>query len=144
MAGLSDANTNIKATTVAFSSLYTDISLAFKEHPVKKDILPLKDLDAVKQSIKNLILTNQGERPFQMGIGGNITRYLFEPVTPFVAFSLQEEIIKTIRRHEPRVRNTQVKVIADIDRNLFNVTISFLVQASNTQEEISFALERLR
>ena len=144
MAGLSDANTNIKATTVAFSSLYTDISLAFKEHPVKKDILPLKDLDAVKQSIKNLILTNQGERPFQMGIGGNVTRYLFEPVTPFVAFSLQEEIIKTIRRHEPRVRNTQVKVIADIDRNLFNITISFLVQASNTQEEISFALERLR
>ena len=144
MAGLSDSNTNVKATTVAFNSLYTDISLAFKEHPVKKDILPLRDLDAVKQSIKNLILTNQGERPFQMGIGGNITRYLFEPVTPFVAFSLQEEIIKTIRRHEPRVKNTQVKVIADIDRNLFSVTITFLVQASNTQEEISFALERLR
>jgi len=145
MAGLSDSNTRApKATNVALKAIYTDIPISFKEHPVKKDILPLRDLDAVKQSIRNLILTNQGERPFQRSIGGNVTRYLFEPVTPFTVFSLQEEILKTVARHEPRVRNTQVKVSADIDRNLFNVTISFLVQFTNQREEVSFALERLR
>lgn len=145
MALLSDSNALIpKATNVAFRNVYTDIPLQFKEHPVKKDILPLRDLDAIKQSIKSLILTNQGERPFQMGLGGNVTKYLFEPVTPFVAHSLKQEIIKTLRRHEPRVRNIQVAVSADIDKNRFDVTIAFVVQSSNTQENVSFALERLR
>ena len=145
MASLSDSNISIpRAKTVAFNSVYTDIPLQLKEHPVKKDILPLRDLDAIKQSVKNLILTNQGERPFQMGLGGNVTQYLFEPVTGFTAHSLKEEIIKTLRRHEPRIQNTQVNVSADVDRNRFDVTISFLVIASDTTEQVSFGLERLR
>jgi len=133
-----------KASNVSFKKVYSDIPLAFKEHPVKKDIRPLNDLDAIKQSIKNLILTNQGERPFQLSIGGNVTRYLFEPLTAFTAFSLEEEILRTISRHEPRVRSTKVKVSTDIDRNAFNVTIGFNVDFSSDREEISFALERLR
>lgn len=141
--GLSDYNDS-KASNIALKNVYADIPLAFKEHPVKKDIIPLKDIDAVKQSLKNLILTNQGERPFQARIGGNVTRYLFEPVTPLTAFSLQEEIIRTIANNEPRVRSTIVQVSADIDNNSFNVTISFNVEFSPNREEVSFALERLR
>jgi phage baseplate assembly protein W len=145
MAGLSDSNTRRpSASNVAFRKVYSDVPLAFKEHPVKKDIRPLNDLDAVKQSIKNIILTNQGERPFQLSIGGNVTRYLFEPLTPFTAFSLEEEILRTISRNEPRVRSTKVKVSADIDRNTFDVTIGFNVDFSSNREEVSFALERLR
>jgi len=141
--GLSDYN-ETKASNIATKNVYTDIPLSFKKHPVKNDIVPLKDLDAIKQSVRNIILTNQGERPFQMGIGGNVTRYLFEPVTPLTAFSLKEEIIKTLQRNESRISNTQVNVVADIDRNMFNVIIAFNVQFSNIREEISFALERLR
>ena len=141
--GTSDYN-ETKASNVAFKNVYTDIPIAFKEHPIKKDIRPLKDLDAIKQSVKNLILTNQGERPFQARIGGNVTRYLFEPATALVAFSMQEEILKTIARHEPRVRSTKVKVTGDQDANAFYVTIGFNVEFSNSREEVSFALERLR
>ena len=141
--GLSDYNT-LKASNIAFKNVYSDIPIAFKEHPVKKDIRPLKDIDAIKQSLKNLILTNQGERPFQPNIGGNVTRYLFEPITPLVAYSLEKEILRTIARNEPRVSNTEVIVSADIDANAFNITISFFIDISNEREEISFALERLR
>lgn len=141
--GLSDYNT-LKASNIAFKNVYSDIPIAFKEHPVKKDIRPLKDIDAIKQSLKNLILTNQGERPFQPNIGGNITRYLFEPITPLVAYSLEKEILRTIARNEPRVSNTEVIVSADIDANAFNITIAFFIDISNEREEISFALERLR
>ena len=141
--GLSDYNT-LKASNIAFKNVYSDIPIAFKEHPVKKDIRPLNDIAAIKQSLKNLILTNQGERPFQPNIGGNVTRYLFEPITPLVAYSLEKEILRTIARNEPRVSNTEVTVSADIDANAFNITISFLIDISNEREEISFALERLR
>jgi phage baseplate assembly protein W len=141
--GNSDYN-DTRASNVAFKNVYTDIPFSFKEHPVKKDILPIRDLDAIKQSLKNLILTNQGERPFQGAIGGNVTRYLFEPVTPLVAYSLQEEITRTIARNEPRVRATKVKVTGDVDANAFYVTIGFNVEFSNDREEVSFALERLR
>ena len=141
--GLSDYNT-LKASNIAFKNVYSDIPIGFKEHPVKKDIRPLKDIDAIKQSLKNLILTNQGERPFQPNIGGNVTRYLFEPITPLVAYSLEKEILRTIARNEPRVSNTEVIVSADIDANAFNITISFFIDISNEREEISFALERLR
>tara|TARA_A100001015_G_scaffold290735_1_gene364084 strand:- start:72 stop:506 length:435 start_codon:yes stop_codon:yes gene_type:complete len=141
--GNSDYN-DTKASNVAFKNVYTDIPLSFKEHPVIKDIRPIRDIDAVKQSLKNLILTNQGERLFQGAIGGNVTRYLFEPVTPLVAYSLQEEITRTIARNEPRVRATKVKVTGDTDANAFYVTIGFNVDFSNDREEVSFALERLR
>lgn len=145
MAGLSDSNTrNPSASNVAFNAVYTDIPLSFKTHPIKKDILPLKDIDAVKQSVKNIILTNQTERPFQMGIGGDIVRYLFEPVSPITAFSLREEIFRTISTHEPRISNVRVSVVGNIDKNSFDVTISFNIDVSSNREEISFALERLR
>ena len=141
--GLSDFNAN-KASNIAVKNVFTDIPLSFKAHPIKKDILPISDLDAVKQSIKNIVLTNQGERPFQMGIGGDVTRYLFEPVNALTAFTLKEEITRTIEENESRVSDLSVEVAADIDRNKFEVTVSFRAIFSDTREEINFALERLR
>ena len=72
MASLSDKS---NSTNVAITRTYRDIPLSFQKHPGTGDVRPLKDIDAVKQSVKNLILTNFGDRPFQFDIGSNVTSF---------------------------------------------------------------------
>ena len=142
--GLSDFNNNTGSTRVAVKRKYADLPLSFLKHPGTGDIRPLKDIDAVKQSVKNLILTNFGERPFQQGLGGNVTSYLFEPGSGITSYTIQEEIKKVLEEHEPRVNGVTVSVIDDLDRNGFIVNLQYNVLALNTEVESSFYLKRLR
>jgi hypothetical protein len=71
---------------------YADLNMAFLQHPVLKDITPLKDIDAVKQSVKNLVMTNFYERPFRPDIGSGVTGLLFEPADSFTGMALRDEI----------------------------------------------------
>ena len=73
MAAVSDSRTSIRTT---MPQRYRDLPLSFIKHPGTGDVRPLNDINAVKQSVKNLILTNYGERPFAPRIGGNVTKYL--------------------------------------------------------------------
>ena len=141
---LSDYNKG-RSSNVEKKNLYTDLPVYFKDvHPNLKDITSLKDLDAVKQSVKNLIITNHKERPFQHDIGSNITGLLFEPADMFTANAIKMEILTVLKRYEPRVRDVAVQVFDNSDRNAYEITIGFKVVFSDDPQEIDFHLQRLR
>ena len=121
-----------------------DLDLDFTAHPVTKDIVLKRDVEAVKRSVRNLILTNPHERPFHPEIGSGITGILFENVTPTTAVVLQSEIRQVITNFEPRVRLIDISVLGDIDKNGYYVTIKFQVINIPNAVTIELFLERLR
>lgn len=140
---LSDYN-NGRASRVSRRRLYSDLPLSFKPHPNTGDITSLSDLDAVKQAVKNLVVTNFTERLFEPHMGSNITGLLFEPADAFTKLSIKEEIIRVLKDHEPRVNAVSVDVIDESDRNSYSITIQFNVIFSDQREETNFYLERTR
>ena len=123
---------------------YSDLDLNFVIHPVKKDINILTSEMAVINSIKNLILTNHYERPFQPEIGSNVRRMLFENMDNITAITIENEIKQTIANFEPRASVSKIFVVADDISNGFNVTLNFFVINRTTPITINFFLERLR
>ena len=123
---------------------YSDLDLNFTIHPVKKDINRHVGDMAVINSIKNLVLTNHYERPFQPDIGSNIRRLLFENMDTITASSIEREIEQTIRNFEPRVRVTSVRAIPDFNNNGFSIQMEFYIINQTSPVSISFLLERLR
>tara|TARA_Y100000782_G_C9977206_1_gene178535 strand:+ start:121 stop:534 length:414 start_codon:yes stop_codon:yes gene_type:complete len=121
-----------------------DLDLDFTAHPVTKDIVLKKDVEAVKRSVRNLVLTNPHERPFHPEIGSGITGILFELVSPTTAVVLQSEIRQVITNFEPRVRLIDISVLGDIDKNGYYVTIKFQVINIPIPVTIELFLERLR
>ena len=121
-----------------------DLDLDFTAHPVTKDIVLKKDVEAVKRSVRNLVLTNPHERPFHPEIGSGITGILFENVSPTTAVVLQSEIRQVITNFEPRVRLIDISVLGDIDKNGYYVTIKFQVINIPNPVTIELFLERLR
>jgi phage baseplate assembly protein W len=141
--GSSDASrTNNSARS---ARIYKDLNLIFSPHPNTKDITRKTDIEAVKQSVKNLVLTNHYERPFHPEIGSNVTDILFEPMTPLTAGLLTKQISEVINNFEPRARLVSVNANPRIDRNEYEVTINFYV-VNIPGELVSFTtmLERLR
>jgi phage baseplate assembly protein W len=143
MAQLSDYNLG-NSSNVAKSTLYSDLDLRFKKHPVLNDITPLKDIDAVKNSVKNLVLTNFYERPFHPEIGSNVTRLLFEPADVFTGIQLRDEIKRVIDDYEPRVNTVKVEVLDDSDANAYIISIGFNVIFATERISLTFNLQRLR
>jgi phage baseplate assembly protein W len=123
---------------------YSDLDLNFTIHPVKKDINRVTGDMAVINSIKNLILTNHYERPFQPNIGSNVRRLLFENLDNITASSIEKEIEQVIKNFEPRARVTKINVVADFDRNGFKVYMEFYIVNRTTPITINFFLERIR
>ena len=123
---------------------YSDLDLNFTIHPVKKDINRHVGDMAVINSIKNLVLTNHYERPFQPDIGSNIRRLLFENMDTITASSIEREIEQTISNYEPRARVSRINAIADFDRNGFKVEMEFFVINRTDPIIINFFLQRIR
>jgi phage baseplate assembly protein W len=123
---------------------YSDLDLDFFAHPTTKDVMIKTGEDAVKRSIRNLLFTNFYDRPFRHNIGSNVTRMLFDNVTPMTAMFLREAIIETINNFEPRVRVTEVSVNFDIDNNGFNVTLQYVILNRELPVVTSLFLERIR
>ena len=99
---------------------------------------------AVVNSIKNLILTNYYERPFQPEIGSNVRRLLFDNLDTVTAAAVESEIRTTITNFEPRVNITNIQVTPDTDNNGFKVYLEFTVVNLTTPVTINFFLERIR
>ena len=135
---------NRNSITVSMPRKYRDLPLSFLKHPGTGDVRPINDIDAVKQSVKNLILTNFGERPFQSKIGSNVTSLLFELVSPFTVEALRRNIETTLREQEPRVNGVIVNIFDDADRNAYIVKLNYNVVSLNVNVETSFFLRRLR
>ena len=123
---------------------FSDLDLNFTIHPVRKDINRTTGDMAVINSIKNLVLTNHYERPFQPEVGSNVRRLLFENLDNLTASSIEKEIEQVIKNFEPRARVTKVNAIADFDNNGFKVTMEFYVVNKTSPITINFFLERIR
>jgi phage baseplate assembly protein W len=145
MAGSSDYNVSEqRVVRIAQPSIYADLPLAFQIHPVMNDIRPITDIAAIKQSVKNLVLTNYFDRPFHPEIGGNITALLFENADIYTANAIQTEIERVLDRFEPRIANVSVEVIDDSDRNAYTVSVGFTVRSDYTRRDVEFQLYRQR
>jgi phage baseplate assembly protein W len=107
------------------SRSFKDISLSFKRHPVTNDIISLKNEDAIKRSVQNIVLTLVGEKAFVPYFGTNINDSLFNLNTSVEAVGLKEQITTSINNFEPRVDNLNVTVTIDADSNDMYATIEY-------------------
>ena len=123
---------------------FKDLDLNFNIHPVRKDISKSIGPMAVVNSIKNLILTNHYERPFQPDIGSNVRRLLFENLDNITATTIKDEIERTIVNYEPRATVKTINVTADYDKNGFKVYLEFFIVNQTAPIIINFLLERIR
>jgi phage baseplate assembly protein W len=123
---------------------FRDLDLNFTIHPIRKDINTHKNEYAIINSVKNLVLTNHYERPFQPELGSNIRRLLFENVDAVTASQIEREITETISNFEPRVQVSKVTVVASPDENGFKVNLEFFVINNANPITINFFLERIR
>ena len=124
--------------------LYSDLDLDFQMNTVTKDVPFIKDIEAVKRSVKNLIQTNYYERPFRPELGANLRAMLFELMTPQMNHLISKQIQKLITNYEPRARLVQVATVPDFDRNAYNCKIFFYVINQPEPVTVETFLERLR
>ncbi len=128
-----------------FSQGFKDISLSFKKHPVTDDILVLKNEDAIKRSVQNLVRIQLGEVFFNRLLGTKISGSLFELATSNYIDPIKSEIDTTIKNFEPRVRLTDVKVISTPDDNAIDITIFYdIIGLSAPSQSVNFVLEPTR
>tara|TARA_B100001093_G_scaffold518589_2_gene603979 strand:- start:435 stop:839 length:405 start_codon:yes stop_codon:yes gene_type:complete len=126
------------------SRIYKDLDLSFTANPVTGDVSKKIDVNAVKQSLRILILTNFYERPFDPGKAANLRGYLFEPMSKVTASSISNSIKNIIESYEPRVRIKSIQVVPNFDLNSYEVTVSFFVVGINKPQILTANLKRLR
>tara|TARA_B100000029_G_scaffold427144_1_gene436419 strand:- start:260 stop:679 length:420 start_codon:yes stop_codon:yes gene_type:complete len=132
----------IGAREQKLSQGFKDIAIAFGKNPFTDDVNAVKNDNSIKQSVRNLILTTPGEKPFQPLCGSRVSDLLFEPLDPFTADTLREEIINTINQFEPRIALTNVEVMPLWDQNQLSVTIEYKIVGRSVQESFTFVLQR--
>ncbi len=125
-------------------SIYSDFKKNLELSPLSSDITLHKDEDAVKESIKNLILTDRGERLMQPTLGGNIYAMIFENLTPAVLKLIEENVRTTINLYEPRAELQDVTASSNIDDNAVNIRITFYIKNVEQPIELDVFLERTR
>src|SRR6056300_897679 len=118
-----DASTNNNSKRA--NRIYKDLDLDFGRNPVTNDVNKLTDVEAVKRSVRNLINTNNYERPFHPEIGSGLRGMLFEPITPLTAIGLQRKVEEVLVNFEPRINLSQVLAIPNIDTNAYDLKIKF-------------------
>ena len=124
---------------------FKDLSASFQSSPLSNDLITLKNESAIARSVRNLVLTGQGERPFQPILGTGVSRLLFENMDKLTASAIRSELRTTIENYEPRVEINEIIVEADFERNAFDVTLQyFIIGMDVPEQELTFALEPTR
>ncbi len=124
---------------------YSDLDLFFTKKTVGSDVNKVTDIQAVKRSVRNLVLLNQFEKPFQPQIYAGVREMLFENMTQITAIVIARKIEDVINNFEPRVRLNSVKCYPNYDNNAYDVTVGFYVVNAPTElVELDVMLERLR
>ena len=141
MANYDASNTN---NSTRSNRIYSDLNLNFTKNPATKDVARLTDVEAVKRSVRNLVLTNRFERPFHPEIGSSVRELLFENISPLTAVLLKDRIAEVINNFEPRAGLVDVNVNDQPDRNEYVVTVSFYVLNSPEPTDVTVYLQRLR
>jgi len=127
-----------------YTRVFSDIDLNFIANPVSGDVSKKLDENAVKQSIKNLLLTNHYERRFHPEIGSSIRGLLFEPYSPLTKAMLERAIINTIENYEPRVVLIAVEITGNPDNNTLFATVRFRIVNTSTPISLGILLDRTR
>lgn len=123
---------------------YKDLDFNFTLHPKTKDVSVKYDEEAVKQSIRSLILTRNFERPFRSEIGSQITNLLFEPASPLVTAMIEKSVRDVINNYEPRAVLLDVTVGYKEDYNELIVSILFKIRNTSAPISVDVILERTR
>ena len=124
---------------------YSDLDLFFGKRVVGSDVNKVTDIQAVKRSVRNLILLNTYDKPFHREIAGGVREMLFENMTPIVGQIIARKVEDVIENFEPRARLVGVRAVPDLDRNAYDLSIHFYVVNAPTElVDLSVMLERLR
>jgi phage baseplate assembly protein W len=135
-----DRFTQLQKTPDLFSDFLADLT----PHPISKDLVRLRNDVSIKQSVKNLVLTNYGERLFQPNIGSSVNRSMFEPNDFILVDDITSSIRKTIETNEPRVTLLDVNVVSRPDENNIRVNISFAIINTAQVQNLDIILRRVR
>jgi len=149
MAGLYTGDKQIsgdleQAKIVSKKKPHRDLDLSLKIHPIRKDIIPLKDDAAIKNAIKNLLITNFYERPFQDDLGANLRGLLFEPAGVLTNIQLRDNIRFCIEKYEPRVNVNSIDITDVVDENRYIIKVIFTIKEFSTKDSVEMVLRRLR
>ena len=136
------ADLKSQGKNVAAKEVYADLDMNFKAHPITGDLTIKKDSDAIKQSIKNIMLTNYYERPFKPSLGGGFRDLLFALDTERRVKRAQRKIKKTIEDFEPRVGGVLPQFV--IRGNELYVTINYNIRNGMPNQEVNMTLQRAR
>ena len=124
---------------------FRDLSASFQTNPLSNDLIALKNESAIARSVRNLVLTIQGERPFQPVLGTGVSHLLFENMDKLTASAIRSEIRTTIENYEPRVEINEIIVEPDPEGNAMDVTLQyFIIGIDVPEQELTFALEPTR
>ena len=124
---------------------FKDISLSFKPHPVTDDLQVLKNEDAIRRSVRNIVQTIPTERFFNSLLGSDVQRSLFEFVDFGTASTIRQQIAIALDNFEPRIENVDVSVDPNPEANTFDVTVIFdIIGQEFPTQEYSFLLEATR
>jgi len=149
MAGLYTGDKQIagdleQARIVSKKKPHRDLDLSLKIHPIRKDIIPLKDDAAVKNAVRNLLISNFYERPFQSDLGANLRGLLFEPAGMLTNIQIRDSIRFCIEKYEPRVSVDSIDITDVVDENRYIIEVFFTIKEFSTQESVEIVLRRLR
>ena len=149
MAGLIQSDKSIKGDTqkarvVSKKKPWRDLDLSLKIHPIRKDIIPLKDDVAIKNAVKNLLISNFYDRPFAPDKGANLKGLLFEPNDPITRISMREQIRAVIKKYEPRVAIQKIDISDTNNENGYRIVVSFRIKEYDSNESVEIILRRLR
>ena len=120
---------------------FKDISMTFQSNPLTRDLIVLKNENAIARSVKNIVFTVPGEKPFNPEFGSRITDSLFENIDDITASQIETELRDSIERFEPRVSITSLEVNANIDENGFDVVLVYdIIGAEVLPQQLEFVL----
>lgn len=123
---------------------YTDLDFNFVRHPRSGDTSTRSDEEAIKQSIRNLVMTRNYERPFRSYLGSQVTALLFEPTTPLLGAMMERAISDVINNFEPRAELLGVECTVSPENNSMYVTIMFKIRNTESPISVNLILERTR
>lgn len=123
---------------------YLDISPNFSIHPISGDIATLTGEEAVKQSLRNIILTNYYEKPYKPKYGGNLLAYLFKKINFLEKEVIKQNLIDVIKKYEPRVFTLSVDVDIRKEAQTILISLYYNIISISAQQELNVELVRIR
>jgi len=121
------------------SRVYSDLDLFFTKRSVDKDVNTLTNVQAIKRSVRNLVLTNFYEKPFHPEIGSGVRELLFEIASPLTSLAISQAVTDVINNYEPRASLNFVDVNAQLDNNAYDISINFSI-VNGPPESVDLAL----